>query len=197
MTSSYRESLYRSFVRQVSLTKDSPEATAAPYFDVVNRRENICGKLVRPIHSILQIFATFFRGRVKPLFSQLNVCLSAHRTFITTLSSDFTDYGYHQQMYEVFHDAILAAAENTSTTDVGNFLDLTSPRLDTILDNVIDTFTTYMLNVVAGESVLKIMRELVAGDNLAHRTLSFRHSVLHHIDQKLTAKVVAEKEEEV
>jgi hypothetical protein len=89
------------------------------------------------------------------------------------------------------HDALLAASDNAYTTgEVGSHLDLTSSKIDTILDNIIDTFIDYILKVVAGESVLRIMRTLLDGDNQAYRTLSFRHSVLQHIKDQVKSTTV-------
>jgi hypothetical protein len=175
MTRAQKEDIYRGVLKKLNVDHQSVEAQES-HFDVVTEKEKIPGALIRPTKAVHKIFANFFLLYVLPLFSQPKLCITFGSDLADVLRNFLCEKGYDDQLYRLFVTTIMEVSK-----ELGNVLDLDRQRLDILVDNLVDTSVDYIVKVLVSEAVLQLMTQLLADENGALRTVSFRHSVLSRL----------------
>jgi hypothetical protein len=174
MSGAQKTTLYLRVLEKMNLSSESLEAQESR-FSFLNGKERIKGSLIRPNQAFSRIVGHFFLLQVLPLFSDPLACVSYGSTLSNMLRNISCEKGYDDQLYKLFFATIMEASQKAPCID----LDLGRAQIDEIVDNLVDSYLDYMLKVVVSESVLQLMRALLANVNVS--TLSFRHEVLSRI----------------
>lgn len=176
MTAAEKSTLHIRVLKQMNVHFESPEAQESR-FSLLDAKERTRGALIRPNKAFNRIVTNFLLLHVLPMFSNPVVCICYGSDLSNMLRTISCEMGYEKQLYELFFETIMGASQEEPKID----LEMERSKLDEIIDNLVDTYVNYMLKVVVNESILQLMAALLANENTALRTLSFRQEVLTRI----------------